>query len=194
MNRITHRELGLTATTLIVAGSETSEFRQGIKTRPYQTRQDKTRTNPSAQLTASTLLSGLVYLLLSNLPALEKLTSTIRRDFGSSTKTPSFAQLQQHEYLNAVLKEALRLYPPAPDMLFRTTTNEPASIAGQIVPPHTSVTMNLWAAHRSSDNFHRPTEFLPERWLENAPVEFRGDNRAVCHPFSIGPRDCLGKK
>jgi hypothetical protein len=35
MNRITHRELGLTATTLIVAGSETSEFRQGIKNRPH---------------------------------------------------------------------------------------------------------------------------------------------------------------
>jgi cytochrome P450 len=93
-----------------------------------------------------------------------------------------------------VLKEALRLYPPAPDMLFRTTTTEPANIAGQIVPPHTSLTINLWAAHRSSRNFHRPAEFLPERWLEDAPAEFRKDDREVFRPFSIGPRDCLGKR
>jgi cytochrome P450 len=79
-------------------------------------------------------------------------------------------------------------------MLFRTTTNEPATIAGQTVPPHTSLTVNLWAAHRSPANFHRPTEFLPERWLANAPAEFHRDDRAVFHPFSIGPRDCLGKK
>jgi len=53
--------------------------------------------------------------------------------------------------------------------------------------------MNLLAAHRSSENFHRPAEFLPERWLgENAPAEFHMDDRAVFHPFSVGPRDCLG--
>lgn len=117
----------------------------------------------------------------------------IRKDF-SSIENLSSAQLQQYEYLNAVLKEALRLYPPAPDSLFRTTANEPAMVAGQMVPPHTSLTMNLWAAHRSPDNFHRPTEFLPERWMEAAPAEFHKDDRAVFHPFSIGPRDCLGKK
>lgn len=95
-----------------------------------------------------------------------------------------------------MLKEALRLYPPAPDMLFRTTTSEPAIIAGQTVPPHTSLTINLWAVHRSPENFHRPAEFVPERWLEddNFPAEFRNDDRAVFHPFSIGPRDCLGKR
>jgi cytochrome P450 len=93
-----------------------------------------------------------------------------------------------------VLKEALRLYPPAPDMLFRTTTSEPAIIAGQTVPPHTSLTINLWAAHRSSQNFHRPAEFVPERWLDDCLAEFRNDDRAVFNPFSIGPRDCLGKR
>ena len=182
---MTHRELGLTATTFIVAGSETSESRQ-----PHPGKHMK---NILRQPTAATLISGLVYLLLSNPSVLSKLTSAIRTDF-HPTATPSHTQLQQHEYFNAVLKEALRLYPPAPDMLFRTTTNEPATIAGQTVPPHTSLTVNLWAAHRSPANFHRPTEFLPERWLANAPAEFHRDDRAVFHPFSIGPRDCLGKK
>jgi len=79
-------------------------------------------------------------------------------------------------------------------MLFRTTTTEPATVAGQPVPPHTSLTINLWAAHRSAANFHRPAEFLPERWLETPPEQFHTDDRAVFHPFSVGPRDCLGKR
>lgn len=181
---MTHRELGLTATTLIVAGSEMSNYNHLHTTHTQQA-------NPSD--TAATILSGLIYLLLSNPPVLEELTSAIRTDF-NPTETPSPAQLQQHEYLDAVLKEALRLYPPAPDMLFRTTAVEPAMVAGRLVPPHTSVTMNLWAAHRSPENFYRPAEFLPERWMGNAPTEFDGDDRDVFRPFSTGPRDCVGKK
>jgi len=104
------------------------------------------------------------------------------------------AKLEQHEYLNAVLQESLRLYPPAPDMLFRSTMEEAAMVAGKIVPPRTSVTINIWAANRSTSNFHRPTEFLPERWLKDPPVEFREDRRSVLNPFSIGSRNCIGMK
>ncbi|KAI0024058.1 cytochrome P450 [Xylariomycetidae sp. FL0641] len=53
--------------------------------------------------------------------------------------------------------------------------------------------MNLLAAHRDPANFHRPLEFLPERWVKEMPAEFEKDDKAVFKPFSIGPRDCLGK-
>lgn len=46
-------------------------------------------------------------------------------------------------------------------------------------------------------NFHEAQSFAPERWLkpEHALFEerFAADNRAICKPFSHGPRDCLGK-
>lgn len=139
------------------------------------------------------MISGTVYLLLNNPHVLSKLTCIIRSDF------PTQADLvhvnpQQHEYLNAVLKEGLRLYPPALDYLFRATTDESAIVAGRMVPPRTSLTMNLWAAHRDPANFHRPLDFIPERWLKDAPAEFDGDDRTVFKPFSLGPRDCLGKQ
>lgn len=124
---------------------------------------------------------------------LEKLTSTIRGEF-PSTETFTYSSLQQHEYLNAVIQESLRLYPPAPDSLFRSSMTESVVVAGEVVPPQTCLTMNFWAANRSANNFHRPQEFLPERWLKDAPTEFRDDNKSVLKPFSIGPRDCLGKK
>ena len=145
------------------------------------------------RVTAATLLSGAIYLLLSNRHALDRLTSTIRTDF-ESTNDFTYSKLEQLEYLNAVLQESLRLYPPAPDMLFRSTMEDSAIVAGKIVPPHTSVTINLWAAHRSASNFHRPAEFLPERWLRHPAVEFQNDRRSVLHPFSIGSRNCIGMK
>lgn len=144
-------------------------------------------------LLAATLISGAVYLLLSNPSILEKVTSAVRSDFTSPQEFTG-VRLQQHEYINAVLKESLRLYPPAPDMLFRSTASEGAIIAGEVVPPHTSVTMNIWAANYAPENFHRPNEYLPERWLKSAPAEFDRDDKAVFKPFSMGPRDCIGKK
>ena len=50
------------------------------------------------------------------------------------------------------------------------------------------------AAYRYEQNFTRAEDFVPERWLPNAPPEFTNDQRAVVQPFSVGPRGCLGKK
>jgi cytochrome P450 len=139
------------------------------------------------------MISGAIYLLLSNQDTLSMLTSAVRADF-ESTEDMTYTKLEQHEYLNAVLHESLRLYHPAPDMLFRSTMEEAAVVAGKVVPPHTSVTMNLWAANRSASNFHRPTEFLPQRWLNYPLAAFNADNKAALNPFCIGPRNCIGMK
>lgn len=139
------------------------------------------------------MISGTVYLLLQNPNVLRKLASIIRTDF-PEINDMNLVNVQQHEYLNAVVKEGLRLYPPAADFLFRTSGNESVMVAGQLVPPRTSLTMNLWAMYRDPTNFHRPLEFIPERWLKDAPPEFENDDKACFKPFSVGPRDCIGKK
>ncbi|KAI1078319.1 isotrichodermin C-15 hydroxylase [Whalleya microplaca] len=142
--------------------------------------------------TTATMLSGCLYLLGQNPSILRGIADLIRSDF-SSPADLTLLRLQSHEYLNAVLQESLRLYPPAPDAFFRRTTKDGAIVAGEVIPPNTRVTVNLWAANRSVRNFHRPDEFIPERWLKDCPVEFLSDDRAVSKPFSTGPRDCLGK-
>ncbi|KAJ6011677.1 Cytochrome P450 monooxygenase aclL [Penicillium canescens] len=162
--RLSDAEIAVSSITWIIAGSETT----------------------------ATLLSGLTFLLLRNPSILYKTTSIIRNDFADSTRM-TFQNLQKHEYINAVLSEALRLYPPAADSLFRIVPVQGGIIAGEFVPPQTSVTVNLFAAFRSPLNFRRPDEFLPERWLKDCPPEFRSDNRSVFQPFSIGARNCLGK-
>lgn len=49
------------------------------------------------------------------------------------------------------------------------------------------------AANYMPQNFHRPRDFVPERWLDNAPAEFANDDKAAFQPFSIGNRNCIGK-
>lgn len=52
--------------------------------------------------------------------------------------------------------------------------------------------MQQYAVCRSSANFHRPDEFLPQRWLGDP--EFANDRREASQPFSIGPRNCIGRQ
>lgn len=46
--------------------------------------------------------------------------------------------------------------------------------------------------YRSAHNFRDPHAFVPERWLGNE--KFAGDRKVALQPFSVGSRDCLGKK
>jgi cytochrome P450 len=50
----------------------------------------------------------------------------------------------------------------------------------------------MMGACHDPKNFHRSTEFCPERWLEDAPSEFELDNKLVFQPWSMGTRNCLG--
>jgi cytochrome P450 len=52
------------------------------------------------------------------------------------------------------------------------------------------------AAYHSPNNFKDPMKFVPERWIESTPeyTEYANDRRAIFQPFSVGPRNCIGKK
>lgn len=56
----------------------------------------------------------------------------------------------------------------------------------------TVVTMSQWAINRSPTKWHLPLEYHPERWTGDA--RFKNDDREALHPFSIGPRNCIGQK
>jgi cytochrome P450 len=140
--------------------------------------------------TTSSLLSAATYLLLCNPPLLAKLTAILRTTFQIDKEINS-TTVNKIDYLLAILNEAFRLYPPVAVFLSRVTPPEGCMIAGSFIPGNTCVSVNQWGASRSSSNFTRPTEFIPERWM-GAP-EFKDDKRKVVQPFSVGPRNCLGQ-
>ncbi|KHN98445.1 Cytochrome P450 [Metarhizium album ARSEF 1941] len=90
-------------------------------------------------------------------------------------------------FLNAVTKEALRLYAPLPSSEPRSVDAE-SVIDGYVVPAHTVVSMSPWTLHRNSEVFKDPLTFNPERWLGPDAAEL---NRWFW-AFSSGGRMCIG--
>ena len=140
--------------------------------------------------TTATALSGTTYYLLQNPDKLEKLTAEIRSAF-SSFDDISLDGLARLKYLQAVLQEGMRMYPPVPIKLPRVTPPGGATIDGYSVPGGVSVGVHNLSTYRMEEHFKKPYEFHPERWLKDP--EFKDDHLDALEPFSVGPRNCLGK-
>ncbi|KAI8937337.1 hypothetical protein NX059_006543 [Plenodomus lindquistii] len=140
--------------------------------------------------TTATLVSGLTYYLLSTPPTMQKLVEEIRGAFPNDGDM-TMERLATLPYLNACIKEALRVYPPVPLVMPRVVPEDGSTIVGQFIPPGTSVGVYQHATYTHPRNFKRPLEFIPERWLGDK--QFEDDQRHAVQPFSVGTRDCVGK-
>lgn len=143
--------------------------------------------------TTASLLSGMLYHLLVNPEALARLTEEIRTSFSEESDI-SIQSVSYLPYIQAVIEESLRIYPPVPNILPRSTPQPGEVICGKFVPGGTSVGLHHYACYRSSENFYEPDSFHPERWLDDGDSRFANDDKNAFHPFSHGPRGCLGKK
>ena len=140
--------------------------------------------------TTATALSGTTYHVLKNPQYLAKLTSELRGEF-SSLDDLHLESLARLPYLSAVLREGLRMYPPVPVALPRRTHKGGHIVNGEFIPEGTQISVHHLSTYRSEDNFKNPNEFRPERWLGDP--EYKDDNLDSLEPFSVGPRNCLGK-
>ena len=144
--------------------------------------------------TTATALSGLTDCLLNNPDKHETLVAEIRTAFSSPAEMNE-ESLARLPYLGACIEEALRLHPPAPVGLERSVPAGGHRICGELVPEGTHVLVTHWVAYRSPALWHRPEDFLPERWLPESRTTwpFANDVRQVLQPFAYGPRNCIGK-
>ncbi|CAE7214985.1 hypothetical protein PTT_05647 [Pyrenophora teres f. teres 0-1] len=140
--------------------------------------------------TTASLVSGLTFLLLTNPDCMKKVCDEVRGKFVTEADM-NMEEIAAMPYLSACIKEALRLYPPVAIGLYRLTPKIGSTINGTFVPPGTNVSMAQHSMYCSPQYFKRPTEFLPQRWLGDP--EFEEDKRHCVQPFSVGPRDCIGK-
>ncbi|KAJ5661789.1 uncharacterized protein N7477_009405 [Penicillium maclennaniae] len=131
--------------------------------------------------TTAALLSGCVYYLLLHRDKYLRLVREIRGNFDKASDI-TLSAIADMPYLKAVLAETMRIYPPHP--------SHATSANGSQV----SVSISLYSAFHSPDNFLLPNTFVPERWLDSSESRpFMSDKKEAFRPFSHGPRNCLGQ-
>lgn len=97
---------------------------------------------------------------------------------------PRGDQIGRLPLLDRVIKESLRLFPPAP-FTGRLTT-QPTLLSGVEVPENVELLISPYCLHRDEDLYASPLRFAPERWESLAPSPFEYT------PFGAGPRMCIG--
>ncbi|KAF6828543.1 cytochrome p450 pisatin [Colletotrichum musicola] len=145
--------------------------------------------------TTGVSLSAVLYYLLKTPTSLEALQKEVA-DFASRGElllNPTFKQAQQMPYLQAVIKEALRMHPAVGLPLERVVPEGGAIIAGRFFPEGSVVGVNSWVQHRNKTLFGEDADlFRPERWLTADEERLSVMNRNWM-PFGLGSRTCLGK-
>jgi cytochrome P450 len=135
--------------------------------------------------TTANLLSW-TWRLLALYPAVEKkLHEELAGLLGG--RPPGLEDLPKLEYMNHLLTESLRLYPPAWGMA--RLTIEEHEIAGYSLHPGNGVAFAQWVVHRDARWYDAPEEFRPERWADGLAKRIP---RFAYFPFGGGPRQCIG--
>ncbi|KAI1180382.1 cytochrome P450 3A13 [Nemania sp. FL0916] len=101
------------------------------------------------------------------------------------------ASFDKLPYLDAVVSEGLRCFPPIPMSLPRYVPKGGRTIDGFFIPEHTIVSSQAYSTHRIDQKvFPEPDLFNPERWFEE---EDAPDRRRLFFAFASGGRGCIGK-
>lgn len=94
-------------------------------------------------------------------------------------------------FLNAIIKETLRLHPPVSSALGRDTPKEGLQVGDTFIPGGVTIQTPNWSIQRNAHAFVKPNEFIPERWTSRPELVLQS---AAYMPFSIGAFSCIGKQ
>jgi cytochrome P450 len=135
--------------------------------------------------TTALALTFSFHLLAGNPEVYDELSSEVTRTLGQRAAT--FADLPNLPYADAVVRETLRLYPPA--WAIGREAARPCRIAGLDLLPGHQLWLAQWVVHRDARWFPEPAEFKPERWRDDSAKRLP---RSAYFPFGGGPRICIG--
>ncbi|EHA8586207.1 Cytochrome P450 71A9 [Cocos nucifera] len=136
---------------------------------------------------ASTIEWGMTE-LIRNPMVMKKAQDEVRALLGNKGKVEE-DDVQQLHYLKLIIKEVLRLHPPAP-LLVPHECMQDCKIKGYNIPKKTRAYINVWAIGRDSRYWHDAEAFIPERFEDN-DINFKGQHFELI-PFGSGRRICPG--
>lgn len=100
---------------------------------------------------------------------------------------PEYSDLSKLVYLEQVIKETMRLFPPAP--IIARVAEEEFNLDAHVVPKGTQLGIYLLKTHRSELYWKDPLKFDPERFSSK---ELGKQHKYSYIPFLAGPRTCFG--
>ncbi|WVZ14719.1 hypothetical protein V8G54_012285 [Vigna mungo] len=140
--------------------------------------------------TSNIILTWTIYSILRNPLVLEKIKAELDIHVGKE-KLVTEDDISNLKYLQATVKETLRLYPPSPLLPPREFT-ENCTLSGYKVEKGTRLITNVWKIQTDSDIWEDPLEFKPERFLTTyKDIDIRGHHFELL-PFGSGRRICPG--
>nr|XP_043616565.1 cytochrome P450 84A1-like [Erigeron canadensis] len=99
------------------------------------------------------------------------------------------SDLEKLTYFKCVIKETLRMHPPIPVALHKSS--EATEVAGYHIPKGSRLMINVYAINRDKNAWKDPDTFNPSRFLQNGAPDFKGSNYEFL-PFGSGRRSCPG--
>ncbi|CAA0395333.1 unnamed protein product [Arabidopsis thaliana] len=127
--------------------------------------------------------------IINNANVLERLREEIVSVVGE-TRLIQETDLPNLPYLQAVVKEVLRLHPPSPVLIRKF--QEKCEVKGFYIPEKTTLIVNVYAIMRDSDSWEDPEKFKPERFLTSSRSGEEDEKELKFLPFGSGRRGCPG--
>lgn len=146
--------------------------------------------------TTAITLSSVFYHLMKHPKTYQRLREEIdlAAKEGRISDPITFKESQDLPYLQAVIKEALRIHPATGLPMPRIVPKEGVHIAGRFIPGGSTVGVNSWVAHRIQSVFGSDAEmWRPERWLEIGEQGRGAEVEKSFLAFGMGSRTCIGK-
>ncbi|CAL1271346.1 unnamed protein product [Larinioides sclopetarius] len=144
----------------------------------------------AGQDTTKIALSWILYMLGLHAEIRGKVYEELDLIFGVDHERHATAEdLKNMKYLECVIKETLRIYPPVP--ILTRYLKEDTTICGYQIPKGTICAVFPHVLHRDEKVFPNPEKFEPDRFL---PENSANRHPYAWIPFSAGPRNCIGQK
>ncbi|XP_041966893.1 thromboxane-A synthase isoform X3 [Alosa sapidissima] len=138
--------------------------------------------------TTSSTLAFTCYLLATHPECQQELQREVDHFF-SRHDTPDYNNVQELKYMDMVVSETLRMYPPG--FRYARTVEEDCMVNGQVLPKGATLEIPAAFLHYDPEHWPEPHKFIPERFTAEAKAS---RHPFVYIPFGAGPRSCVGMR